>query len=462
MQMIKSKEEWNKSVVIPQRYVACVFAFFAVVSSYTMRGCLNIAITQIVKRRSGSVVESECTVTSAPVENKDSTYEWEPEQIATVLTSFYYGYVPSHVPGGFLSDVYGAKKVLGCCIIVSAISSALTPIAITTGSWRFLCVLRAMMGLVQGPLFPAAATLLAKWIPKSERGRAGTWVYTGAQVGSIFGNSVSGFIMGYLNSWKLTFYFWAAVSVVWIITAEFWLFSEPSQHPHITDDEKQMLMREIGATERLSVPWKAMLTDSASIACISGWCGHAIQFYYLTTNLPMYLKDVLNFNVIENGIFNSIPYIILWIFASVTAVFSDMAINRNWISLINSRRIFTFFGNVAPAAALVGAGLVGCNRELAIIMIILSTALQAPVYCSVRVNVLDLTKNYAGILTAFVNGIGALVYYPVPYLIATVAKDNKIQSWVLLFEIMCSMTVFFTIIFVIWVSGEKASWDEIE
>ncbi|KAB0802067.1 hypothetical protein PPYR_04253 [Photinus pyralis] len=451
------------NVVIPQRYVACVMAFLAIVNSYTMRGCLNLAITEIVQGKGKAAPVSECNVTSAPIVNKnEEKYEWAPEQIATVLTAFYYGYVPSHVPGGFLSDVYGAKFVLMVDVIVSIFVTLLTPMTIVMGSWKFLCLLRALMGLVQGPLFPATATLLAKWVPKSERARAGTWVFTGAQVGSIFGYLVSGFIMGYMNSWKAVFYFWGIISIVWVVAAQFLLYSEPATHPRITQEENEMLVREIGIPERLSVPWLAMLTDSAAIACISGWCGHAIKFYYINTNLPLYIKDVLKFNVIENGVFNAIAYAALWIFASVAAVVCDMTINRNWMSVMVSRRVFAFIGNVFPATALMVTGFVGCHRNWAIVTIILSTALQAPVYCSIRVNVLDLTKNYAGILTAFVNGIGALAYWPVPYLIAGIAGDNKIRSWCILFEIMFGVSCFFTLIYLIWVRGERRDWDKIE
>lgn len=48
---------------------------------------------------------------------------------------------------------------------------------------------------------------------------------------------------------------------------------------------------------------------------------------------------------------------------------------------------------------------------------------MGPFYPGLRVNALDITKNFAGILTAFVNGLGALIYVPVPIIIGHIAKD---------------------------------------
>lgn len=36
--------------IIPQRYVLAIMALFAVANAYTMRVCLNLAITQMVRR----------------------------------------------------------------------------------------------------------------------------------------------------------------------------------------------------------------------------------------------------------------------------------------------------------------------------------------------------------------------------------------------------------------------------
>ena len=41
--------------MIPQRWVMAIMGFLAVANAYTMRVCLNIAITQMVRRHAPSV-----------------------------------------------------------------------------------------------------------------------------------------------------------------------------------------------------------------------------------------------------------------------------------------------------------------------------------------------------------------------------------------------------------------------
>lgn len=55
-------------------------------------------------------------------------------------------------------------------------------------------------------------------------------------------------------------------------------------------------------------------------------------------------------------------------------------------------------------------------------MFILGMFLMGPFYPGMRINALDLTKNFAGVLTAFVNGMGALAFVPVQYAIGIILK----------------------------------------
>lgn len=45
-----------------------------------------------------------------------------------------------------------------------------------------LFILRFLMGLGEGITFPAVSTLIAAWIPETERGTIGSFVYSGVQV----------------------------------------------------------------------------------------------------------------------------------------------------------------------------------------------------------------------------------------------------------------------------------------
>lgn len=48
---------------------------------------------------------------------------------------------------------------------------------------------------------------------------------------------------------------------------------------------------------------------------------------------------------------------------------------------------------------------------------------MGPFYCGLKVNVIDVTTNFSGILMALVNGLGAISGFLSPYIIANVAPD---------------------------------------
>ncbi|KAF5284285.1 hypothetical protein FQA39_LY04578 [Lamprigera yunnana] len=453
------------SYVLKQRYVLCFMAFLGMVNDFCLRNCLNIAITEMVKPQlsvDGTV--TECPSKSETVYIQVTIFfrlDWTSQEVAWVLASFFPGYVATHIPGGFLADAYGGKHVLGLGVLTSAIISLVTPIAIDIGGVGLLCALRFLIGVVQGPLFPSVTTLLARWVPKKERSRLGSLVLTGAQIGSILCNTISGFLIFSTGNWKIVFYFWAILAFVWFIFYMVLCYSEPAQHPHITPEEKEELLRELGTAVRNKIPWFNLLCYKPTYALLAGQGSHDIVFFFVVVSLPKYFKDVLKFNIKENGILSSIPYASLWISSTVTACLADWLINAELLRVVTVRKLYTAIASFFPSIFLVLAGYFGCDRDMATLMFIFATLFMGPFYPGLRVNLLDITKNFAGILQAFVNGFGGVVYYPVPYIIAWVAKDNLIYQWMYIFWgsfVICSAT---NIIYLMWASADRAEWDEV-
>lgn len=65
-------------------------------------------------------------------------------------------------------------------------------------------------------------------------------------------------------------------------------------------------------------------------------------------------------------------------------------------------------GAVGPAIGVISASYVGCDKVMATALFIAGMAFMGFCYCSLRVNSLDLSPNYAGTIMAFVNGSGCI------------------------------------------------------
>ncbi|CAG2064724.1 unnamed protein product, partial [Timema podura] len=108
------------------------------------------------------------------------TFDWDERTQGLILSSFFWGYVVTHLPGGMLAERFGGKYSLGLGILSTAVLTLLTPLAATYGGANWLIGVRILEGLGEGSTFPAMNALLAQWAPPSERSRIGSLVFAGA------------------------------------------------------------------------------------------------------------------------------------------------------------------------------------------------------------------------------------------------------------------------------------------
>lgn len=119
-------------------------AFLGLVNAYTMRICLSVAITEMVKKTYHNSTELGPDVcpadeNSSGEESNNGIYEWSEELQGVILSSFYWGYVITHIPGGILAEKFGGKYTLSLGILSTAVFTLLTPVCIEWGkSFYFL------------------------------------------------------------------------------------------------------------------------------------------------------------------------------------------------------------------------------------------------------------------------------------------------------------------------------------
>jgi ACS family sodium-dependent inorganic phosphate cotransporter-like MFS transporter 5 len=77
---------------------------------------------------------------------KEGEFTWSKSMQGFVLASYFYGYILTQVPGGWLSSKYGARNVL---FVSNLVASALTMTApfFARWNWLALCACRFLIGL---------------------------------------------------------------------------------------------------------------------------------------------------------------------------------------------------------------------------------------------------------------------------------------------------------------------------
>lgn len=81
-----------------------------------------------------------------PVPSQASVYDWDSETQGWILGSFFYGYILTQVPGGYLAGRFGPKWLMGFGILGTVIFTLLTPVAADLGA-SYLIAVRVLEGI---------------------------------------------------------------------------------------------------------------------------------------------------------------------------------------------------------------------------------------------------------------------------------------------------------------------------
>lgn len=105
----------------------------------------------------------------------------------------------------------------------------------------FVCVIRVLIGFTQGTVYPCTHTLLAKWVPRQERGFLSCIVYSGAEFGTALLLAISGSIFDSEMGWPGIFYITGAIGIVWSLVFLIFGADSPRNTKFISEAEKKYI-----------------------------------------------------------------------------------------------------------------------------------------------------------------------------------------------------------------------------
>ncbi|CAB3371455.1 Hypothetical predicted protein [Cloeon dipterum] len=286
-------------------------------------------------------------------------------------------------------------------------------------------------------------------------------VFAGTQIGTVIGTALSGVLIEAFG-WESVFYFFGSCAIVWFIIFTLICYSKPDEHPYITEKEKKFLHEKLDDTVNKDlppIPWKSIFTSVPLWGLVAAQVGHDWGFYTLVTDLPLYMSDVLHYSIGKNGLVSSIPYLVMWIVSLTSGLLADWLLKKKYLSITNVRKIFTSIASFFPAVGLIAASYAGCDEIAVISLFTVFVGLMGTFYPGMKVNALDLSPNYAGVLMAIVNGIGSLTGIITPYLVGVITVDKTRLQWRTVFWIVFGVMNATNLIYVFTASGEVQPWN---
>src|SRR3954462_10017972 len=128
-----------------------------------------------------SYIDRVCISQAAPLISRDLGFT--KSQMGAVFSAFGIAYALFEVPGGWMGDWMGARKVLMRIVIWWSVFTALTGYM-----WSFtsLFVVRFLFGAGEAGCFPNLTKSFSSWLPSKERARAQGILWMSARWGGAF------------------------------------------------------------------------------------------------------------------------------------------------------------------------------------------------------------------------------------------------------------------------------------
>ncbi|XP_074615246.1 vesicular glutamate transporter 3-like isoform X1 [Acropora palmata] len=441
---------------IPKRYVLSMLIFWGFFIMYAIRTNINVAI--------GAMLKNHTVLVDGVETEQEAEFKWNSKLRGVVLGSFYYGYVALQIPGGWLAIKVGGTRLFGLAVLIASILTILTPVS-ARASVTLLIAVRVAEGLVLGVLFPCNHAIWSKWAPIMERTTLVSLAVTGCSVGSIFTMPVSGLLtrFNFDGGWPAAFYPFGLFGILWYAAWFVFVFESPSSHPTITKEEQEYIELSAVNTAEVtqgSVPWKSILTSPPVWGIVAGAFASDWGLYVLLICVPLFLLEVLHYEVAEVGFAAAAPFVFKAVTCPLAGITADL-LRRNLLPTKTVRRLYYTTGAMTAGVFIVIAGYMK-TPTLAIASMCVAGAANGLVYAGFQVNMLDVAPRNASVVMGICNAIANTAGFLSPMLVGFITRNKTAAEWRTVFWTTFLVYSIGTLVFVVLLSDVRQQWDKVE
>jgi MFS family permease len=269
-------------------------------------------------------------------------------EMGWALFAFAWSYALLEIPGGWLGDRFGSRRVLMRIVIWWSVFTAATGWAWSVVS---LVVIRALFGAGEAGAFPNITRILTTWLPVKERERAQATVWLATRVSGAFTPVVIALLIGALG-WRRTFEVCGLLGVIWAVLFYRWYRDSPAEHPEVNAAELAMLPpAKDTAIAHEGVPWRVIFSKkSVWLLSIQYMC-LAYGWWFYINWLPTYLRESRGLSVTFGALLAGLPLLLGGAGCLVSAVVIRQ-LSRRLGSVALARRIVAVTGFVGASACI--------------------------------------------------------------------------------------------------------------
>lgn len=346
------------------RWIVVAVLFFITIINYADRATISLA---------GPAIAKELKMDSI--------------SMGYIFSAFGWSYVVCQLPGGYLLDRFGSKKVYAFSIffwsLFTLFQGFIGFLAAGTAVMT-LFALRFMVGAAEAPSFPANSRIVAAWFPASERGTASAIFNSAQYAATVFFAPLMGWLI-HSFGWHYVFVVMGVLGMLFTLVWNKFIYN-PKDHPMINqaevdyiqqggglvdmDQSKKDVCKQEGSDMQCDIGQgkqeaakpegpkmqyiKELLQNRMMVGIyVAQYCINAITYFFITW-FPVYLVQARGMTILKAGFAASVPAIFGFLGGILGGIISDFLLKKGY-SLTVARKVPIVLG------MLLSMSMLACN-----------------------------------------------------------------------------------------------------
>ena len=379
-------------------------------------------------------------------------------EVALFFSAFAWAYAAGQVPGGWLADFFGPKRVLLAIVPFWSLMTAAT--AWASGATSFF-VVRFVFGLGEAGAFPTASRAMQLWFPKSERGFVQGMTHCFSRLAIAITPLVAVVIMNAWG-WRWIFYIFALLGIAWSLVFFYFYRNRPEDEARVNTAELAYIRGTLPNGEispvttqiQTAVPWRAIFTSPNMwfIAAAYGCFFYGAYFY--VSWFPTYLLEFRHLSLNSVGYLASLPLISAMLGDLAGGLLTDHILRKTG-NLRLARRVVAAPGLALAALLLIPAGTTD-SAMTAVLCLTASNFFLELVLGPAWAVPMDVGGTSSGTVTAVMNMVGAIGASISPLVFGLLVERG---SWVAPFYVTAGVLTTGALIWIFLIDPEKSVVD---
>lgn len=377
------------------RWVVVALSFVIIIINYMDRTAISYAITPLEKE-----------------------FGLDNKTFGGIAAAFNVGYTIMTLGGGIIVEIWGARKSWAAAAIAWSACTGL--LSICRGYWD-LFGLRVMLGITEGPCFPAMTRAITDWLPVTERARASAICLAAVPLASVLGAPLISHLIVNVG-WRTMFVILGSLGIVWSFFWWFMFRDYPQNSPKVSQaeldhiHEGQTMVH--GSDEEIrkhnlkagQTTWKFLLLSPSMMANNYSFFSFGYLLFFAVSWLPGYLEQTYHMKLKEVGLYLIMPWLTAAIFVTIAGILSDYLFTKTR-SIRKSRTHIIWLSQILSALCFIPVTM-GLPLNAVIVLMSLGLAFGLmPNSCFYSINS-DMAKDRAamslGLMDCFLAAAGIL------------------------------------------------------